>query len=168
MAKPSTLCQKLRSLERSPPKAWGMVGVKARPNLHGLFRYPAMMVPRMQGDIIDVILSAKGGPSRVVDPFVGSGTVMTEALLRNLDFTGIDINPLAVLVCEAKVAIDSGANIEAAAEVLLSTLRLDVQESIDVDFPGRSKWFDDQSALRFSVLRRAIMSFDEVGTRKVL
>ncbi|MXX97774.1 MAG: hypothetical protein F4065_11210 [Rhodothermaceae bacterium] len=167
MAKPSTLCQKLRSLEGSPPKAWSTVGVKARPNLHGIFRYPAMMLPRMQGDIIDIIRSAKGAPSRVVDPFVGSGTVMTEALLRDLDFTGIDINPLAVLVCEAKIAIDRGINIEAAAEVLLSTLRFDVQESIDVDFPGRSKWFDDQSALRFSVLRRAIMSFDESGTRKV-
>lgn len=168
MPKSPILRQKILSLERAPPKAWGTVGAKARPNLHGLFRYPAMMVPHMQGDIIDVILSAKDGHSHVLDPFVGSGTIMTEALLRNLDFTGIDINPLAALICEAKVAIDRDANIEVAAEALLSTLQLDFQESIDVDFPGRSKWFDDECALRFSVLRRAIMRFDEVGTRKVL
>ena len=168
MPKSPILRQKILSLEQAPPKAWGTVGTKARPNLHGLFRYPAMMVPHMQGDIIDVILSAKHGHSHVLDPFVGSGTIMTEALLRNLDFTGIDINPLAALICEAKVAIDRDANIEVAAEALLSTLQRDFQESIDVDFPGRSKWFDDECALRFSDLRRAIMRFDEVGTRKVL
>ncbi len=168
MAKPPTLHQKLLSMEMAPPRAWGTVGANARPNLHGLFRYPAMMVPSMQGDIIDAILSAKGGRSRVLDPFVGSGTIMTESLLRNLDFIGIDINPLAVLTCEAKAAIDSGADIEGVAETLLSTLRLDTRESIDVDFPGRSKWFDDESALKFSVLRRAIMQVDEADTRKVL
>ena len=168
MTKPPTLRQKVLSMEMAPPSAWSMTGVNARPNLHGLFRYPAMMVPHMQGDIIDAILSAKGGSCRVLDPFAGSGTVMTEALLRNLDFTGIDINPLAALVCEAKAAIDGGADVEGTAKTLLSTLRLDVRESIDVDFPGRSKWFDDRSALKFSVLRRAIMQVDEAGTRKVL
>ena len=106
-----------------------MTGVNVRPNLHGLLQYPAMMVPHMQGDIIDAVLSDKGGRCRVLDPFVGSGTVMTEALMRNLDFTGIDINPLAALVCEAKAAIDSGTDIEGAAQTLLTALRLDVRET---------------------------------------
>ena len=164
----SSLRQKLLSLENDPPSSWGVTGVNVRPNLHGLLQYPAMMVPHMQGDIIDAVLSDKGGRCRVLDPFVGSGTVMTEALMRNLDFTGIDINPLAALVCEAKAAIDSGTDIEGAAQTLLTALRLDVRETIDVDFPGRAKWFDDPGALKFSVLRRAIMQLPGADERKVM
>ncbi|WP_147377690.1 hypothetical protein [Mesorhizobium waimense] len=93
---------------------------------------------------------------------------MTEALMRDLDFTGIDINPLAVLVCEAKAAIDSGSDIEGAAQTLLKALRLDVSETIDADFPGRTKWFDHESAVKFSALRRAILCVNEAGARKVM
>ena len=107
----TTLRHRLLALEAEPPKAWRVTGAYARPNLHGLLRYPAMMVPCMQGDIIDVILDHKPGPCRVLDPFVGSGTVMTEALIRDLNFTGVDINPLAALVCEVnRPAFPGGSN----------------------------------------------------------
>jgi hypothetical protein len=164
----STLRRGLLALEAAPPTAWRETGANARPNLHGLLRYPAMMVPCMQGDIIDVILDHKPGPCRVLDPFVGSGTVMTEALLRNLNFTGVDINPLAALVCEAKAAIDAGTDVEGAAQTSLSALRRDVCEAIEVEFPGRTKWFDNESAAKFSVLRRAIVQVEDKGARKVM
>lgn len=148
--------------------SWSQTGASSRPNLYGLLRYPAMMVPRMQGDIIDAIFASTKRQSRVLDPFVGSGTVMTEALVRDLDFTGIDINPLAALVCEAKAAIDGRVDVEGAAQTLLDSLHRDVNDEIDVDFPGRSKWFDDESARRFSRLRRSIMSVADVEARKVM
>jgi hypothetical protein len=157
----------LSLLNNAQPSAWGETGANTRPNLHGLLRYPAMMVPRMQGDIMDAILRKKNARCRVLDPFVGSGTVMTEALMRDLPFTGVDINPLAALVCEAKAAIDRGADIEGAAQVLLAFLRCDVAEEI-IDFPGRSKWFDDQSAIRLGALRRSICSIPDAGARKVM
>jgi hypothetical protein len=168
MNKRQSLRQRLLELESRPPLSWSEIGTHSRPNLHGLLRYPAMMVPRMQGDIIDAILASTKRRSRVLDPFVGSGTVMTEALVRGLNFTGIDINPLAALVCEAKAAIDGGADIEGAAQILLDTLRRDVCEEIDVDFPGREKWFDDTSARKFSLLRRSILSVVDVDARKVM
>lgn len=164
----ATLQNRLLALEAEPPKTWGKTGAYARPNLHGLLRYPAMMVPCMQGDIIDVILDHKPGPCRVLDPFVGSGTVMTEALVRNLNFTGVDINPLAALVCEAKAAIDAGVDVEGAAQTVLSALRNDICESIEVEFPGRTKWFDEKCAIRFSLLRRAIIQVEDKGARKVM
>ena len=164
----TTLQHRLLAFEAEPPKAWRETGANARPNLHGILRYPAMMVPCMQGNIIDVILDHKPGPCRVLDPFVGSGTVMTEALVRDLNFTGIDINPLAALVCEAKAAIDAGADVEGAAQIVLSTLRRNVCEAIEVEFPGRTKWFDDESAVKFSALRRAIIQVEDKGARKVM
>lgn len=142
--------------------------MSARPNLHGLLRYPAMMVPKMQGDIIDVVLASAGHDCRVIDPFVGSGTTMTEAVIRGLDFTGIDINPLAALVCEAKAAIDAGADVDDAALTVIHYLRTDIRESIDVEFHNRSKWFSDESALYLSRLRRGIQKVQDISARKVL
>lgn len=168
MTRPLSLKRRLLAMEEAPPSSWRETGVHTRPNLHGLLRYPAMMVPRMQGDILDAILSSRPGKCRVLDPFVGSGTVMTEALVRDLDFTGVDINPLAAMVCEAKAAVDAGADVEGAAQVVLSALRRDVSESIDIEFPGRSKWFDEESSEKFSVLRRAIQRVPQVGARKVM
>ena len=69
----TALNRRLSSLETAPPKSWRETGLNARPNLHGLLRYPAMMVPCMQGDIIDAILAHRPGPCRVLDPFVGLG-----------------------------------------------------------------------------------------------
>jgi hypothetical protein len=142
--------------------------MEARPSLHGLMRYPAMMVPKMQGDIIDVVLQSTGAACRVLDPFVGSGTTMTEAAIRGLDFTGVDINPLAALVCEAKAAVDAGADVQAAAEIVIHYLRTDIQESVDVEFANRSKWFSDESAMYLSRLRRGIELVPDKAARKVL
>lgn len=127
-----------------------------------------MMVPKMQGDIIDALLESTGATCRVLDPFVGSGTTLTEATIRGLDFTGIDINPLAALVCEAKAAVDGGADIQRAAAIVISYLRTDIRESIDVDFVNRSKWFSDETAVYLSRLRRAIELVPDKASRKVL
>lgn len=159
---------RLQTLETDQPVSWGEIGSKARPNLHGLLRYPAMMVPSMQGDIIDTILGVAGPECHVVDPFVGSGTIMTESLLRGLDFTGIDINPLAVLVCRAKAAIDAGTNVEGAAQIVLMALRFDAAETVDVDFPGLEKWFDAEAAALLSRIRRSILKVDDPASRQVM
>lgn len=162
------LNSRLQQLALNPPSSWSAVGTETRPSLHGLLRYPAMMVPKMQGDIIDVVLESTGASCRVLDPFVGSGTTMTEAAIRGLDFTGIDINPLAVLVCEAKAAVDAGADVQAAAEIVIRYLRTDIQESIDVEFANRAKWFSDETAMYLSRLRRAIELVPDQAPRKVL
>lgn len=139
-----------------------------RPNLHALLRYPAMMVPRMQGDILDAILPSVGPDRHVLDPFVGSGTIMTESALRGIDFMGLDINPLAVLVCEAKAAIDLGADVDTAAEKVVMAVRSDLNETIDVDFPNRSKWFADDTAIYICRIRRAICNLPDLAARKVM
>ncbi|WP_155831830.1 hypothetical protein [Hylemonella gracilis] len=93
---------------------------------------------------------------------------MTEAIIRGLDFTGIDINPLAVLVCEAKAAIDAGADVNGAAKTVIHYLRTDIQETIDVEFNNRSKWFSDESAMHLSRVRRGIEQVADRAARKVL
>lgn len=167
MIKQMTLAQRFGDLQQQRADDWAVMGGHSRPNLHSILRYPAMMVPNMQGDIIDLLVDHVGANCRVVDTFVGSGTILTESLLRGLDFTGCDINPLAVLVCEAKIAIDAGANLDAAATALLDALASDIGSSVDVDFPGLIKWFSPETSQELSRIRRSILKVDEPGARKV-
>jgi hypothetical protein len=127
-----------------------------------------MMVPSMQGDILDAIIDAKGSDFLVLDPFVGSGTTMSEALTRGLDFTGVDINPLAILVCEAKAEIDRGVDISGSFARLYASLLHDTSSAVDVDFPGREKWFSAEAAANISRIRRAIQEIDDQIVRKLL
>src|SRR5580698_10502435 len=67
------------------------------------FQYPAMMVPTMLRDLTDIIISADPEIRTVFDPFAGSGSVLTEAMFRGLGFLGMDVNPLAVLLCKVRL-----------------------------------------------------------------
>ncbi len=93
---------KLDSMKLKDDQYWSFRGRSKRSHCHAIIQYPAMMVPEMQGELIDIIRENNHGISSIFDPFVGSGTTLGEALLRGLDFCGRDINPLAILACEVK------------------------------------------------------------------
>lgn len=163
-----SLQDKLKRLSIEQPDSWRKMGVKSRPNIHSLLRYPAMMMPSMQSNILDCILSHVPENSYIFDPFVGSGTVLTEATLRCLDFVGVDINPLAILVCQVKAIIDQEIDFKKTAEHVVNNFKNDTSESIDVDFPRREKWFVDDSAIVLSRLRRSIQAINSLDARKIL
>ena len=59
-------------------------------------------------------------------------------------------------------------DLERAAQVAIQASRLDVAETVDVDFPGLRKWFDEPSAVCLSRLRCSIMKVSDPGARKVM
>ena len=79
------------------PDFWSFSHLRSRSGNHALFQYPAMMVPELQGALLDDLRAVSPGSELVYDPFAGSGTVMLESLYRGLEFHGSDINPLAIL-----------------------------------------------------------------------
>jgi hypothetical protein len=122
----------------------------------------------MVGDLLTAVTKNNSGIRRVYDPFAGSGTALTEAMMRGLDFKGQDINPLAVLLCQAKtIPFFDGALDEKLAEVI-ETAATDAGRSIEADFPGRKKWFENPVSLGLSRLRRAIRSEPALWARRFL
>lgn len=158
----------LRNFNACTPASWLASGTGTRHDLHGFIRYPAMMVPTMQADILDAVIGAVGRDVHVIDPFVGSGTVMTEAMRRGLPFTGVDINPLAILTCEAKAAVEAGVALDTAVVDVLEALKRDRSEDADVDFHKMDKWFTHDQIVLFSRFRRAITTIDSLEKRKCL
>lgn len=68
---------------------------------HSLHRFPAKYIPQVPRWAITNFTTDK---SIVLDPFMGSGTTLVEALCKVKKSYGTDIDPLAQLIAQAKTA----------------------------------------------------------------
>lgn len=88
---------------------------------HYLFRYPAKFHPPVIRTLLERFTS---DGDTVLDPFVGSGTMLVEAATINRNGIGLDVDPVAVAVARAKVQrFGPGALEKSAATVLLDIER---------------------------------------------
>jgi hypothetical protein len=146
----------LSSYSRGDKDYWSFRGKATREHAHAYLQYPAMMVPQIQGELIRAIRELIPSIKSVYDPFVGSGTVMTESMLQGLDFMGQDINPLAVLICQTKKGPFFKKALSEKITTILNIIADDQSNQIDIDFPNIFKWFRHDAAVELSRIRRAI------------
>ena len=78
---------------------WDFAQAKTKYLTHGLHPYPAKYIPQIPNALIQE-LSVTG--ETIGDIFCGSGTTLVEALLLKRNAVGVDANPLAVLISQAK------------------------------------------------------------------
>jgi len=87
--------------------------VQAKENISGLthnfYRYPARFSPKFVREVIE--LFSKPGDV-ILDPFVGGGTTLVEALSSNRHSIGFDVSPIASFVSQAKTSLLSDEDIE--------------------------------------------------------
>ncbi len=150
------LAARLADLQAERGHKWAEPNDSESHRLHGLFQYPAMMVPEMQHDILDVLQANFEAP-RVWDGFVGSGTTLAESMNLGLDFVGRDINPLAILICRVKAGPYHVGAFAASAQRVIDRSKADPDRKLAVLFPNWQKWFRMSVALALSRIRRAIL-----------
>ena len=83
--------------ERIIDHSWDYRNENTKDYTHGMHSYPAMMIPQVARRLI----TEYGNNAKVLlDPFVGSGSVVIEGMLSKSinEIYGIEINPLAVLI----------------------------------------------------------------------
>src|SRR5438093_319369 len=101
----------------------------------------------------------------VLDPFAGRGTTLYAARLLGLFAYGIDSNPVAVAISEAKLANTTPGRIVASAKQILNS----VPQPSDV--PAGEFWrlaFQDELLATLCRLREGLMKNCESQTRKAL
>lgn len=150
------LRSRLRICSEAEKNYWSFRGAAAWDHMNACFQYPGMMVPQMQEKLIDTLVEVLPSVKSVYEPFVGAGTVMTEVMKKGLDFSGQDINPLAVLLCRAKSGPFYEESLEARADDLINIINSDRKTRLETSFPALKKWFRDDVAIELSKIRRAI------------
>lgn len=161
------LARGLDSFKVEAGDGWSFKSASRRDSYHGLIQYPAMMVPSMQKRLLNSIDRVEPGCKTLLDPFMGSGTMLTEALASGHRFIGRDINPLAVLACQTKATRYKNEYLKNRAEILISKIEKDRGRSFEVRFPNYRKWFSVHAMIKLSRVRRAIMEEIDPDTRKL-
>lgn len=123
-----------------------------------LDRYPAKMVSRLADDLVSRYAR---NATRVLDPFCGSGAVLTAAARAGIAVTGIDINPMGVLLSQTKLSgFDPAVAAEMVEEVIERAKSTRCPSTIEWD--AKDYWFTPKTLEKFERLRAGIA---EIRTR---
>lgn len=160
----------LRRLDRIN---WDFPGVGTPPgSIHSLHWFPGNFIPQIPAALIQVLSQPR---QHVFDPFAGSGTTGIEALVLGRRATLSDINPVSVLICEAKVALQMGAIQAADVRTILSELSFDhicASDRSGSRGEGECKeledWFHADTLAQLRYLWQMIEGNSNIGLRKVL
>ena len=160
------LRDRLQLLTNSSDNFWSFLGNSQRDHGHGFFQYPAMMVPQVVRTILAEACAVHPEISVVGDPFVGSGTVLTETILSGLSFIGNDINPLAVLLCRAKSGPFFSEALEQKISSACTRIDNDLSSFNDVEFKNSIKWFRPDVSVALSKIRRSVLNEEDLWVRR--
>ena len=162
------LKEKFNSLTLESEDHWDYRGNNnsERDFVHDFCTYPAMMVPKMQREMLDVCLEhLQGTIPCLLDPFAGSGTILVEGMLKGLNIVGIDVNPLAILLCKVKTTVLNPTLLNEKAERLTDWISSHEEVNLH-DFNGINKWFTNQAIIDLSRIRAGIATEAEVTYRR--
>jgi len=145
---------------------WDYKSNSGRTFSNDYYQYPAMMVPAMLSDLMSIVVETCPDVRSVFDPFIGSGTVQTEAMNLGLDCFGVDVNPLAILLSRCKAGPFLPDQLESKAEDLLSVIEEDSSSRREASFVGLTKWFQPKVIIELSRIRRAIRTEQDLWARR--
>lgn len=148
-------------------KYWDFRKNDQRKHVHSMIKYPAVMVPNMQGEIFDLVLKNDPDIHNVLDPFMGSGTILVEGLVRGLDVIGVDINPLSYLTVLVKTQRYAMNRLYEKTMLLLQ--RIDALKGKKVQeyhFDGIEKWYKPSIISDLSMIRLCIMKEPDLKYRR--
>lgn len=131
-----------------------------------LMKYPAVMVAPMQERILYEVFRSDPNIRIVMDPFMGTGTVLCEAQKFSKSVIGIDINPLATLLSEVRLkGIPKGLYNKSISDLFtrITLLNGNVEPYI---FDGIHKWFRPDITASLSIVRDAILREENEQIRK--
>jgi DNA modification methylase len=144
-----------------------------------LGRQPIHPFPaRMAAGIALAALSSKKGNLRVLDPMMGSGTVLAVARSKGHYATGVDLDPLAVLMGRVWTSsVDREKTISKAEEVLRRARKifgtLPVSDAYPIGSDEETKkfiryWFDGYVRRQLAALSFSIKRVQNKGIRDIL
>lgn len=147
----------IESLEKLPERYWDFKSDDTREYTHGIHSYPAMMVCPISRNIISIVQQIIPVHS-LFDPFAGSGTVLVEGMLANIEtIYGTDINPLALFLSKAKttrldtnelqqavtVTLDKINSVYCDNESFFESADLYIAEHFHLDLTDKKGWATD-------------------------
>jgi hypothetical protein len=138
------------------------------PYTHGFHPWPARMHPETARRALELFPAA-----RILDPFVGSGTVAVEALRAGRAFTGVDVSKVALEVAWARTRVrppHAGRAVEREAGRVASETAKSAHR--DLSLPGWAQrlqgWFTPHTLKEAVQLKDRIAAVPDPDVRRLL
>lgn len=142
-----------KDFENLPENFWDFKEQTTRDLTHGLHYYPATMVYPISQNILKIV-KKHFCVNALMDPFMGSGTVIVEGMLENIpQIYGTDLNPLAVLMSKVKTTVLTDGqlalicsfkkclkSIEESSNKLANDFDEYVKQTIGMDITAKTGW----------------------------
>lgn len=116
-----------------------------------LDRYPAKMVSKLADRLIGEYATTARS---VLDPFCGSGAILVAAMRQSIPASGIDINPVAGLLCRVKLRGFDPAKARSLAQTWIDKAEKKALV-LPVRLENKHYWFTPATITKFERLRFA-------------
>ncbi|MGB7921792.1 MAG: hypothetical protein WCF57_00975 [Pyrinomonadaceae bacterium] len=144
---------------------WTFATAPTRDLTHCYHDYPARMIPQVAGKLLDAYAPEAGF---LFDPCCGTGTSLVEGMVRGINVTGSDLNPLACLISKAKTSVPELTEVRKRI-VGLSKFIVSRQEVIaPTQIAGINRldfWFKPHVIEKLSLLKSFIDTLRDEATR---
>ncbi|MBE8182700.1 MAG: modification methylase [Candidatus Portiera sp.] len=137
-------------------------GKEMCPNIH---RYPATMIPQIGVKILRELDITKGS---LLDPYCGSGSSFASGLHCGLnEFTGFDLNPLAVLISKVRFTRITPNKIETTNKTIKESIYRKIAKVIDhkiIDekqFSNFYYWFSPEIAYKLQLIKNIVKKIND-------
>lgn len=132
---------------------------------HQLHPYPAMLMPLIVRELLKKY--GKGNKTVILDPYVGAGTTLIEAQYYGAkQAIGVDLNPLAILISNAKTTkynfSDLSIQIEQFKEISKKIdYSIDIQNDGIYNFGIRDSWFKEKNVVELAFIQKHIENIND-------
>lgn len=142
---------------------WNFKNHSMKELVHGLHPYPAMMMPLIARTMLNEY--GIGEETKILDPYVGSGTTLVEAQLYGAkEAVGIDLNPLAILISKTKTQNIDLVKIQKLIDEF-SNFIVEIGDVSAPEFSIRDSWFSENSIKELAKIRKFILAIDDEYSR---
>ncbi len=140
-------------------------GVETQHATHSIHPYVAAINPPLAASLISHYVPQG---EVVLDPFCGGGGVLVETILQGRRAIGCDINPLAVLMSQAKTThLPSGRTLHTYMEIAEEAERLARRVSVE-DVPEVVRfWYRDDSLPSLKALQTVVCRIEDEVQRRL-
>jgi len=140
------------SAEDEEQKDWSFAGLDTKYLTHGFHPYPARMMPLIAKRVIEEYASQE--KDIILDPFCGSGTVLVEGIVHDIESIGFDINPLAVLIAKVKTTSINPEILKSEIQKVLYKIKKDkTRYPRPKNIPNLDYWFKPNVIEKLSKIR---------------
>ncbi|MBM3712820.1 MAG: site-specific DNA-methyltransferase [Actinobacteria bacterium] len=139
---------------------------------HGYYTYPAKFIPQLAERLI--LEYSKAGDI-VVDPFMGSGTTIVEAILNKRKAVGVDINNIAYLITKVKTTPLNSKQLQDEFGKLYFDIEVRTNGQIDLfleqasdNIPQNERidyWFNKEQKEKLSIIFFRLLEIKNIDIR---